>query len=290
MRTVREVTDEQLAHSDHHPHGGYTPLAFRHYVRRRALLAALEPLSFETALDVGCSEAFFTNAVAQRFGAEVWGVDLSTTALAKARRRYALRLAGADATRLPFPDGAFDLVFSTEVIEHVLEPERMVAELRRVSRGTVLVTTPVSQRPDEHAPDLELRDVGHVNNFDRETVNALFGPAAELGSFRCNLTLALIVACGRYLPHPARERFYGLDHYVSQRWGAPDRHLKALRNRDWLIIVPGAGDGTGAPRWVCPSCRGALRTESASLVCESCGNRYAVKDEIPDLFEVAGPA
>ena len=48
----------------------------------------------------------------------------------------------ADATALPFPDGAFDLAFANHMLYHVPEPARAVAELRRVlSPGGRLVAT-----------------------------------------------------------------------------------------------------------------------------------------------------
>jgi ubiquinone/menaquinone biosynthesis C-methylase UbiE len=305
-QAVRKDVDSALSTYDHHPHGGYTPAAFRHYIRRLALLDALAGLEFQSALDVGCAEGYFMQTVRERFGVEVWGVDLSTVALAKAHDKYGLTVAAADATRLPFADGSFDLVYSTEVIEHVLDPDLMVAELRRVARGTVLVTTPVSQTEDEHEPDFELRAEGHVNNFDPATVRRLFGPDARLGSFRCNATLALIVGVGRYLPAGLRDGFYRLDHRVSQRWGAPTHRLKPLRNRDWLITVPGlgaaagageqavegpvegaAGAGRGTLRWGCPLCRGELKEQEQALCCASCGAVYAVKDGVPDFFQTA---
>jgi SAM-dependent methyltransferase len=45
---------------------------------------------------------------------------------------------------LPFPDGAFDLVWSSEVIEHVADTARWLSEVRRVlaGGGRVLLTTP----------------------------------------------------------------------------------------------------------------------------------------------------
>jgi SAM-dependent methyltransferase len=284
--TVREAENSELSTQDHHPHGGYTPAAFRHYIRQIALLSTLEGLEFTTALDVGCSEGYFANLVRDRFATDVLGVDLSTVALAKAHQNYGLSVAAADATRLPFSDGSFDLVYSTEVIEHVLDPDLMVAELRRVSRGTVLVTTPVSQTEDEHEPDFNLEQEGHINNFDAGTVERLFGPDATLGSFRCDATLGLIVAAGRYLPAGIRDGFYRLDHVVSQRWGAPSHRFKPLRNRDWLITVPGTGDGDGVPSWRCPACHGELGDDAESLRCRGCGAVYQVSGGVPDFFEV----
>jgi ubiquinone/menaquinone biosynthesis C-methylase UbiE len=287
---VRDTVNTTLSKYDHHPHDGYTPAAFRHYIRQIALLGALDELPFENVLDVGCAEGYFMTLISDRFQREVWGVDLSTVALAKAHEKYGLPVAAADATRLPFSDGSFDLVYSTEVIEHMLDPDQMIAEMRRVSRGTVLVTTPVSQTEDEHEPDFDLQAEGHVNDFDRATVTRLFGPEASLGSFRCNATLALIVGAGRYMPAGFRDLFYRLDHRVSQRLGAPDHRLKPLRNRDWLITVPGTGKGTvgEAPRWRCPACHADLAEEaSGSLRCTGCGMSYPVNDGVPDFFEAS---
>jgi SAM-dependent methyltransferase len=282
---VREAENSLLAHQDHQPHHGYTPAAFRHYVRQRALLSALTSLRFGSVLDVGCAEGYFIKVVSDRFGAAAWGVDLSTTALAKAHRLYGLPVAAAEATRLPFADGSFDLVISTEVIEHVLDPDLMVAEMRRVSRGSVLVTTPVSQSADEHEPDFELQAEGHINNFDPATVRRLFGPDANYGSFRCNGTLAMIVGVGRYLPRGMRDAFYALDHTVSQRFGSPTHTLKPLRNRDWLITVPADGRGGGSLEWRCPACHAELDAEPQLLRCVSCAAVYALTDGVPDFFK-----
>jgi SAM-dependent methyltransferase len=282
---VREAENTVLEHQDHQPHHGYTPAAFRHYVRQRALLSALGSLKFGSVLDVGCAEGYFMNVVRDRFGASVWGVDLSTTALAKAHDIYGFPVAAAEATRLPFADGSFDLVLSTEVIEHVLDPDLMIAEMRRVSRGTVLVTTPVSQSADEHEPDYDLQAEGHINNFDPVTVRRLFGEEATFGSFRCNATLALIVGVGRHLPSGMRDAFYDLDHAVSQHWGSPVHRVKALRNRDWLITVPATGQGEGALEWRCPACHAALQREPELLRCTGCGIAYGLAGEVPDFFK-----
>lgn len=284
-QAVRESENSTRSLHDHHPHGGYTPTAFRHYIRQLALLDALASMTFATVLDVGCAEGYFMKVIRERFGAQVWGVDLSTTALTKAHELDGLSVAAAEATRLPFADGSFDLVFSTEVIEHVLDPDLMLAEMRRVSRGKVLLTTPVSQTADEHEPDFDLEAEGHINNFDPATVRTLFGPDADLGSFRCNVTLAAIVAVGRHLPPGLRDAAYRLDHTVSQRWGAPDHRFKPLRNRDWLITLPALGRGDGPPQWSCPACHGELEQGPDSLRCLSCDAVYPVAGGVPDFFQ-----
>jgi SAM-dependent methyltransferase len=286
---VRSHVNERLEQHGHHPREGYTPLAFRHYVRRIAVLDALAQTPFQSALDVGCAEGFFMQAIHDRYGAEVWGVDISNAAVERLHDRLGFAAAAADAVHLPFADGAFDLVYSTEVIEHVLDPELMLAEMRRVARRMVLVTTPASQTPDEHEPDYELADEGHVNNFDRATVERVFGSDARLGSFRCNSSLALIVAVGRYMPAGIRDGFYAFDHLLAKRLGAPDHRFKPLRNRDWLITLPGSGRGEGRPGWRCPSCRGELTERADTLRCDGCGAVYRASAGAPDFFEPAVP-
>ena len=287
---VRETTDGVLLRSDHHPLRGYTPIAFRHYVRRLALFDVMKQLDFRTALDVGCAEGYFMSEIRDSFGAEVWGVDISPVAVAKAHERWDVPVAAADAKRLPFRDNSFDIVYSTEVIEHVLDPELMLAELKRVARHTVLVTTPVSQSADEHEPDFDLRSEGHVHNFDPATVRRVFGPNATLRSFRCNATLSLIVAAGRYMPAGIRDAFYGLDHAVSQRLGSPTRAFKPLRNRDWLITVPATAGASAEPGFICPACHGELAEQGAQLRCTGCGTLYDAPDGVPDFFDAASAA
>jgi ubiquinone/menaquinone biosynthesis C-methylase UbiE len=142
--TARRGMNAAVTEHGHDPHGGYTPAAWRHYTRRLALLDRLGSLEFESALDVGCAEGFFMGAIHEARVAEIWGVDSSDRAAAVAASRYGFPVAAAQATALPFADGAFDLVYSTEVMEHVLDPDVMLTEMRRVSRAHVLVTTPVS--------------------------------------------------------------------------------------------------------------------------------------------------
>lgn len=49
-----------------------------------------------------------------------------------------------DATRLPYPDGAFDRVIAAEVLEHLPDDQAAIGELARVLRpgGTIAVTVP----------------------------------------------------------------------------------------------------------------------------------------------------
>ncbi len=99
----------------------------------------------DRVLDLGCGEGDLAARIAAA-GASVTGAEVADAALRRARARHpelALRLVEIEAA-LPFEDGAFDVVWSSEVIEHVADTERWLSEARRVlaPRGRLLLTTP----------------------------------------------------------------------------------------------------------------------------------------------------
>jgi ubiquinone/menaquinone biosynthesis C-methylase UbiE len=99
----------------------------------------------DRALDLGCGEGRFTEELA-RAGAVPVGVDVAQAALDRARAKHPsldFRLAPIDGP-LPLDDGSFDVVWASEVIEHVADTARWLSEVRRVlvSGGRLLLTTP----------------------------------------------------------------------------------------------------------------------------------------------------
>ena len=119
----------------------------------RLLLDELQPASETTILDVGADDLGFgegDGCGTLNFLEELYPWPERITALglhdgARFRARYpAIPYLQGDACALPFEDGAFDIVFSNAVIEHVGGRERqrrMVIEALRVGRR-VFLTTP----------------------------------------------------------------------------------------------------------------------------------------------------
>ncbi|MGA7830836.1 MAG: methyltransferase domain-containing protein [Terracidiphilus sp.] len=90
----------------------------------------LEAKASESILDLGCGDGQLTERIAAT-GARVIGVDLSPEMIAAARSR-GIDAREASAELLPFPDGAFDAVFSNAVLHWVRNQDAMMAEVRRV--------------------------------------------------------------------------------------------------------------------------------------------------------------
>lgn len=117
------------------------------YVGRRQLALTLieqwAPLAAgATILDVGCGTGGNLEALS-RYGQAV-GLDISPTALDFARQRSVSSLTTGSGLRLPYVDGAFDLVTSFDVLYHrwITSDSQVLSELYRVLRpgGWLLLT------------------------------------------------------------------------------------------------------------------------------------------------------
>jgi SAM-dependent methyltransferase len=142
-------------------------------------------------LDLGCGGGRHAFEAARR-GAIVTAVDLDLGELKAVRdTTYAMVQAGeipegrispanGDALRLPFPDGTFDRIIASEVMEHIPDDHAAAKELTRVLRpgGTIAVTIP-SYWPERicwalndeyHAPFVR---GGHVRIYSRGVIKAV---------------------------------------------------------------------------------------------------------------------
>lgn len=82
------------------------------------------------ALEVGCGTGLILQRVAA-VASQAKGIDISPGMLAKARER-GLDVCEGLATKLPFDDASFDLVYSFKVLAHVPEIREALAEMARV--------------------------------------------------------------------------------------------------------------------------------------------------------------
>ena len=105
-------------------------------VARLAAVAAEVPGGPGLALDVGSGSGMTTDLLEQR-GWDAVGVDLTPAG-------HRSRVVRGDVRRLPVRSASVDLVCCLEVIEHVLEQEVLLRELRRVVRpgGWLVLSSP----------------------------------------------------------------------------------------------------------------------------------------------------
>jgi SAM-dependent methyltransferase len=135
---------------------------------RRAMLARLRPLpAAPTVIDIGCSTGYLlADLRACLSDATLIGVDLVASGLRKAHVHVPdAMLLRADACALPLQDACVDGVVSANLLEHVPDDERALAEIFRILRpgGRAVIVVPVS--PGSY--DCYDRLLGHERRYAR---------------------------------------------------------------------------------------------------------------------------
>src|SRR3954447_3311393 len=197
---VPRVTGERVST----PEGGFKPTWERHvaaYAAAAELLPAAGPV-----LDAGCGTGHSYHLLAPR---ETVGVDVEPDALRGQERRTIV----ADMRELPLPDGGFASFLAVQSIEHVPDPERVLAEARRVLEpgGTAIFVTPnrlTFGRPDE------IIDPYHDVEYDQHELRAL---------------------CERFFGHVEMHGLFGSDRYL-ELIDAQKARLEQLLLRDPLRL------------------------------------------------------
>ena len=139
-------------------------------------------------LDFGCGIGYGTHRIAPRC-ASIVGVDVSEDAIAEASRRFESpglsyqRIQPAERAPLPFEDGAFDVVLSFQVFEHLTDPDAYLQEVRRVLAPAGLFICVTPERGPRLFPWQRPWNEFHVEEYSQEQLAShlrRFFPSVEV--------------------------------------------------------------------------------------------------------------
>ncbi len=135
-------------------------------------------------LDFGCGTGKYVIHLQNR-GVKVTGLDLNSPEIEEALRDEAkgcVTLYNGELP-LPFPENHFDVVMTTEVLEHIEDAALILAELKRITKRTFLMTVPDgSGVPRCHSDNVipwHFLEETHVNFFTQKALTTLLEPHWE---------------------------------------------------------------------------------------------------------------
>lgn len=190
-------------------------------------------------LDVASGEGYGSAMLAGR-ARSVVGVDISHDAVAHASSKYRdvgnLQYVQGSAAAIPLADDSVDIVVSFETIEHLLEQEEMMAEIRRVLRpdGIMVMSSPNKQVYSDQAGyhnDFHVKEL-YLNEFTA-LVSSHF-PAWRMSSHR-------MAVCSTITPSetdPSQVSYQALTDTGSE----VEERVAGIPDAVYFVIVAAAND------------------------------------------------
>ena len=139
--------------------------------------AGLRPRS---TLEVGCGDGALLCELRRRgFGGALHGVEITRTAVEIAARHPEIESVELyDGRHLRRPQSAYELGIVSHVLEHVVDPAALLAEVARVC-GAVVIEVPLEDNlsAKRRAKREHAQEVGHLQRLDRDSARAIVSRA-----------------------------------------------------------------------------------------------------------------
>ena len=157
-----------------------------YYVRLNAEVIATIPEGCMSVLDVGCARGTLGRWLKENGVRTVSGVEFMPAVAAEAQRWLDQVVVGdIERVALPFPDGAFDCIVCSDVLEHLVDPWAVVGRLKRLlaPNGCIVASIPnvgfhrnlrKMIRGEWHYAADGLLDRTHLRFFTLQTIEDLF--------------------------------------------------------------------------------------------------------------------
>jgi protein-L-isoaspartate O-methyltransferase len=143
------------------------------YIVTYRIIKALATLPARTLVDIGGAEGYKAFLAQKLLGLKVRTADLSREAGVRAKELFGLEADEIDSHGLPYADGSFDAVLSSESLEHVKDYRASLRELIRIAGKYIVITVP------HDPPDMVRRNIeekiphAHIHAFDTASFDFL---------------------------------------------------------------------------------------------------------------------
>ena len=238
--------DDEVYEADGRPRR-LSPFHFQELLRKLRIFRWLDGIPFSSFIDVGSGFDVYPERVRERYGVPAFYSDMvhpmnlpyGDPGFGRLDHAVTLNLAS-----LPFRDEAFDVVLASEVLEHLVRPVEAIAELVRITRRMLVMTSLEALSVDRWQRLLShLRVDVRVPHIERnflllEEIEAIFGPTLRHENLFSDRTLPASV----FAPVERQEAAYGALTDVSALTAALCR----------AVGEEGHGAGTLGVLVVCP--------------------------------------
>lgn len=104
----------------------------------------LKDHNYDKVLDAGCGDGGLAKLIKEKWKCDVYGADISRKGIILANNSGVKAKVANLSEKIPFSDNFFDLVIANEIIEHLINPDIFLEEIRRILKpgGSLILTTP----------------------------------------------------------------------------------------------------------------------------------------------------
>jgi ubiquinone/menaquinone biosynthesis C-methylase UbiE len=148
----------------------------------KAILQSKKKSEHIKILDVGCSHGLAVK-ILREYGFDAYGIDVAPTAIDLCTKRYNLKTCKlGSATAIPFQDNFFDVIISSDTIEHILpvDVNLMANEFYRVTKKSCLLA--IAQDPESNKTHLNMAKEKYESLQNVETLHTCLKTTDEWNS------------------------------------------------------------------------------------------------------------
>jgi len=158
-----------------------------YYQNERRDILQFVPKGVKRTLEFGCGQGNFSELLKKTMGVEAWAIEIDEQAACQAQNKID-RVINADAHEgmSQIPDNYFDCIFFLDILEHLLNPHKLLEEVKQklTPGGKVIVSVPNVRywsvfRKYVWSGDWEYKekgvmDITHLRFFTRKSIFKMF--------------------------------------------------------------------------------------------------------------------